>query len=630
MVAAAIIAILFLLPKGGAGLTATLDNEKQKVELTNVHMQGEPVVFDVTINSISAPDTGASSTTLSVTGAGGLPSFSGITIPLVDGTHDLTLPASFFTPASSFNDITVSGNEDNVKLTAVVVVGPKVIKVGYGYDFEGVADQAATTSIEITLKYPVLTHGGATTDGSYTVLLDVPPDPDGGDPSATFILSSLVDVAVYPVFSPTTASAQPITGTFGGPLVEPITVKINGTDALSIDAGAGSYAGFESQEVGVNPITVTVTDAAGNAGTTGTSIARLASDVEVVVAAELTAEELEALGGQDAVDALEDAPPDTQIALIEGASAETQEDLINGASEETLETLVNDSLPETQVALAEVASQETKGKIVEIASDKALDTLINHSEPETQVTFVEVASYPTSAKLMELPEKENRTKLGETVDKKKLVNVLPNIEKPKFEEVPLPIRLRLAYTVTAEHLDTDEELPKEADLPPPTVLNVPRLGLTSAVVQAVADWVRIFSSPAPISGMLAEFARTLTSVQVSLQDVSEKPSDVADLPQDQIVSEYFRITVENAEPEDILTVHMSFLVEKSWLEANNIHEWSILINRYDEEKGMWVSYPTKRVSEDETLVFYTVVLPGFSLLRYLGKLRATPAKDLGL
>ena len=37
-------------------------------------------------------------------------------------------------------------------------------------------------------------------------------------------------------------------------------------------------------------------------------------------------------------------------------------------------------------------------------------------------------------------------------------------------------------------------------------------------------------------------------------------------------------------------------VEQSWIDANNIHKWSIQFNRLDEEQNAWVPFPTKRIA----------------------------------
>ena len=63
---------------------------------------------------------------------------------------------------------------------------------------------------------------------------------------------------------------------------------------------------------------------------------------------------------------------------------------------------------------------------------------------------------------------------------------------------------------------------------------------------------------------------------------------------------------------------MTIFIEKAWLEANDVHKWSLQFQRLDEEANTWVPFETKRVREDEERVFYTVVVPGFSTIAITG------------
>ena len=59
-------------------------------------------------------------------------------------------------------------------------------------------------------------------------------------------------------------------------------------------------------------------------------------------------------------------------------------------------------------------------------------------------------------------------------------------------------------------------------------------------------------------------------------------------------------------------------VDKSWLEENQIHKWSIEFSRFDDELGTWTPSPSKRIREDEEGLFFAVALPGFSTFAITG------------
>ena len=120
-------------------------------------------------------------------------------------------------------------------------------------------------------------------------------------------------------------------------------------------------------------------------------------------------------------------------------------------------------------------------------------------------------------------------------------------------------------------------------------------------------------SSAPIETILAKFGAALPNAHVAVLDVPELPSGVSQLPTERIVNAYLTLTPENFQNEDVVTAHTTLFVEKSWLEANQVHQWSIQFSRFDEERAAWTPSQAKRVREDEERVYFSVVVPGFSL-----------------
>jgi len=119
--------------------------------------------------------------------------------------------------------------------------------------------------------------------------------------------------------------------------------------------------------------------------------------------------------------------------------------------------------------------------------------------------------------------------------------------------------------------------------------------------------------------------RALENVETSLRVFEEQPPEVAIvLPADQIVRAYISITFENAAPEDIELGHMTFRVEKEWLEQNSVHKWSVTLNQYDTELAQWIALPTKRLDEDDSYVYYTVAITRFSIFAVSGSQALPP------
>ena len=151
-----------------------------------------------------------------------------------------------------------------------------------------------------------------------------------------------------------------------------------------------------------------------------------------------------------------------------------------------------------------------------------------------------------------------------------------------------------------------------------------RLGLPHEVITretaptpGVQGW-QATGSPAPIEQILTRFATEISGAHVEIEDVAELPAGVPALPEGLVVNAVLRLTAENFQSEDAVANHVTFFVAKSWLEANGIHPWSVQFNRFDEEDGVWVPNLGKLVREDQERIFYTSVIPGFSLWAITG------------
>ena len=125
-------------------------------------------------------------------------------------------------------------------------------------------------------------------------------------------------------------------------------------------------------------------------------------------------------------------------------------------------------------------------------------------------------------------------------------------------------------------------------------------------------WLDV-GSPAPIDNILARFTNLLPGAHVNVRDVLELPAGVPSLPPGRVVNSYLSLSPENFGDQDMFTAHTTLFIEKSWLDANQVHDWSVQFSRFDEEQRTWTPSPAKRVREDEERVFYSVMIPGFSI-----------------
>jgi PGF-pre-PGF domain-containing protein len=92
-----------------------------------------------------------------------------------------------------------------------------------------------------------------------------------------------------------------------------------------------------------------------------------------------------------------------------------------------------------------------------------------------------------------------------------------------------------------------------------------------------------------------------------------------------VVDRYLNIAPENFESSDVAAAHVTLKVSKSWLSNNNIHEWSIQFNRYDEDTGKWQTASAKRIGDvvgDPANTYFSIGISGFSIWAVSGSKEA--------
>ena len=230
----------------------------------------------------------------------------------------------------------------------------------------------------------------------------------------------------------------------------------------------------------------------------------------------------------------------------------------------------------------------------------------------------QMAPEKSGAVMEELPT-DWATGVVQLVPEERHIARLPEISPKKLWEMPLHVLMDELPSVPVTHLDVWIRPEVDPELSPP-VSSRPSETLTVYTLPEApeSDWALLVNSPAPLDAVLAKFNRALSNVRFLVEDLVQKPAAAPDLPADRIVNAFFNLSVENAQPGDISVAAAIIFVENSWLTANQVHKWSIEFNRFDEQRGAWIPFPSKRIREEEERVFFAVVVPGFSTLAISG------------
>ena len=133
---------------------------------------------------------------------------------------------------------------------------------------------------------------------------------------------------------------------------------------------------------------------------------------------------------------------------------------------------------------------------------------------------------------------------------------------------------------------------------------------TGPVPSAEGVWQSIASGSPQI---LARFPTSIPGAAIGVTDVFTLPSGVPGLPVGRLVYAYKDLVPQGFNEQDVLAAYVTFFVEKSWLQANQVHEWSIQFSRFDEADVAWRPTTAKRVREDTERVFFSTAISRFSL-----------------
>ena len=277
--------------------------------------------------------------------------------------------------------------------------------------------------------------------------------------------------------------------------------------------------------------------------------------------------------------------------------------------------------------IEEVTTNKAADIIEEVTTDKAVD-IIEVVTTTKAVDIIEVVATDKASAVMEELTTEKLTNTISVMSETSLAERLPGLSPDKLYSVEPEVLFDSLPNAPTEQLVSEElpEPPAEAEAPI-AVFTTPSGARYLTIQTWAGEWVIVMGTPPPVDQLMIKTKQALKDVETSLEVFEEQPSEVAiGLPADQIVRAYISITFENAAPEDIELGHMTFKVEREWLEQNSIHKWSVALNRYDPELAQWIALPTKRLDEDNSYVYYTVAITHFSIFAISGS-QALPTSN---
>ena len=107
---------------------------------------------------------------------------------------------------------------------------------------------------------------------------------------------------------------------------------------------------------------------------------------------------------------------------------------------------------------------------------------------------------------------------------------------------------------------------------------------------------------------------------------SARPFEMPSFPANQSAHKLFRLTVGSGADSGFASGYITFSVDKSWMDENDIHPWSVLLDQHNVEFGFWEFAPAQYVGEDEETLQYRQLVPDFSTWAITGRSAAPQAE----
>ena len=182
-----------------------------------------------------------------------------------------------------------------------------------------------------------------------------------------------------------------------------------------------------------------------------------------------------------------------------------------------------------------------------------------------------------------------------------------------------------------------EALPVEIWLRPP----IPDAG--AAAGGPIGVWAHQ-DGRAPVDSIAGRFANAPSRIRVNVTGLplgvisteptptpgtksafSNRPFEMPAFPAEQSAHKLFRLTVGAGADSGFAVGYVTFSIDKSWIQENGIHPWSVLLNRHNVDSGFWEFAPAQYVGEDESTVQYRQLVPEFSTWSVTGMTTAPEA-----
>ncbi|MBI2846687.1 MAG: PGF-pre-PGF domain-containing protein [Chloroflexi bacterium] len=330
-------------------------------------------------------------------------------------------------------------------------------------------------------------------------------------------------------------------------------------------------------------------------------------------------QEVETAPAQDVAKKLEQVTPEQAAQVLEqvttGKAAQVVQEMVAAKAAAVLEQMT------TQKA-AQVLEQVTTAKAAEVVQEMVAAkaaSVLEQMTTQKAAQILEQVSPEKAGQVMQAMTTEKLTQVMAVMSEAALTLRLPELTAEKLYQIPATVLFDALPNAPTEALVGEAPPTPDPDLPAPVVVFTTPTGARYLALRTKAgEWAVLVGSPLPIQKLLVRFQAELTNVETGVEDLPARPAVIAVDPPGLQAGKYFNISLVGATAQDVLLAHLTFKVEKAWINTNGIHKWAVQLYRYDLDKKVWVGVPSKNVGEDSTYVYYSAVLPKLSTFAITG------------
>ena len=293
--------------------------------------------------------------------------------------------------------------------------------------------------------------------------------------------------------------------------------------------------------------------------------------------------------------------------IVEKVGVEKAAEIIEGVDDDDAGEIIELVENQRAVEVTTRVSRSKAGRIMQkVSAQKATDVLGEVERTAAGQVLDEVGT-------------ARATEVVQLMDVDKLVDRLPEMTPDNFFDIDPQVLFDKFENVPTEQLVGQEPPPLDPRFGAPQFTQVTDdIALYLVPETGELTWVKLVGSPAPIDAIIAKFGTSQSDLQIEVESLLAVPSNAPSLPAGQQLNSIFSVDLAGVSQGAEVTAQLTVYVDKVWLEANDVHKWAVQFQRLDEESNAWTPFQTKRLREDEERVFYSISVPGFSIVAITG------------